>query len=306
MQPVSTSPLNGESLVSIIVPSYNQGRFLRGTLDSIFEQDYRPLEVVVVDGASTDDTVPILEEYAAANPELRWVSEPDDGPAHAVNKGLEMIRGDIAAIQSSDDVYYPGAVRAAVEGFAENPGASIVYGERDLLDEAGNRIPARTRYPSFKLSRFLCISTFIPQSSAFFRPALAREVGGCRSGYYVFDTDLWLRMVFRAPAVKVAGIHSGCHVHDEQRDTRRATILMGHRRMLEESPEVQGAPWRIRRAAWAGGRVLAQFYNPTDSARYPVGQMFLAIITYPPSVLALRRPHLRGVIGRIRRYAARR
>ena len=83
-------------LVSIIVPSYNQGRFIRRTLDSILSQDYRPLEVFVVDGASTDETVSILREYSC-HPELQWVSERDSGVVEAVNKGFAKARGEFAA-----------------------------------------------------------------------------------------------------------------------------------------------------------------------------------------------------------------
>src|SRR4051812_41118582 len=95
-------------LVSVIIPSYNQGRFIRETIDSVLSQDYRPIEVLVFDGASKDETVSVLKSYDA--PELQWWSEPDRGVVDAVNKGLARARGDIVAIQSSDDVYVPGAI----------------------------------------------------------------------------------------------------------------------------------------------------------------------------------------------------
>src|ERR1051325_691202 len=102
----SMSP-TGKPLLSIIVPSYNQGRFIRRTLDSILSQGYRPIEVIVVDGASKDETVEVLESIDAA--ELRWISEKDRGPADAVNKGLAMAQGELIGIQSADDVYYRDA-----------------------------------------------------------------------------------------------------------------------------------------------------------------------------------------------------
>ena len=94
-------------LLSIVVPSYNQGAYIRETLDSIFAQDYRPIEVLVLDGASKDETVEILRSYDA--PELRWWSERDRGVVDAVNKGLARASGEIIGIQSSDDTYLPGA-----------------------------------------------------------------------------------------------------------------------------------------------------------------------------------------------------
>src|ERR1043166_2278014 len=89
-------------LFSVIVPSYNQGRYLRQTLESILGQSYRPLEVIVVDGASKDETVEVLKSFAHA-PELRWISEKDRGPADAVNKGFAMASGELIGIQRSEE-----------------------------------------------------------------------------------------------------------------------------------------------------------------------------------------------------------
>jgi glycosyltransferase involved in cell wall biosynthesis len=294
-------------LVSVIVPSYNQGKFLQETLDSIFSQDYRPLDVIVVDGASKDDTVSILERAAAEHPELRWVSEPDDGPEHAINKGLAMVNGEIAAIQSSDDIYLPGAIRAAVDGFARHPEAGIIYGDARSIDAEGNHVSGPTRYLPWTLKRYLCGSTFIPQSSSFFRPELARGIGGVRKRYFIFDVDLWLRMMFVSEPVKIRGVLSAYRHHDEQRDTNVAEILGSHRRMIAESPEIARSSRTVRLAAWAGGRMLTQHYNPTDNPRYATGQMWLAILAYPPSARAVvtpsklipNRPTVRGLKRRL-------
>jgi hypothetical protein len=241
------------------------------------------------------------------------VSEPDDGPEDAINKGLTTITGEIAGIQSADDVYYPGAFDAAVAGFAANPHAAIVYGDTELIDADGHHLWGPSRYLPFTLCRYLCGSTFIPQSSAFFRPDIARAVGGCRSLYFVFDIDLWLRMIPRAPAVKVNGVLSAFRQHGAQRDKETAQILSSWRRMLGESPEIRRASWRVRRAARAGGRMIVQIYNPSGSARYQTGQIWLAILTYPPSIRALQRPTMlvppsptaQGIIRRIGRVGRR-
>ena len=91
--------------ISVIVPSYNQGRFVRQTLDSILEQGYPNLELIVMDGGSDDETVDILEEYS---PHLsHWVSEPDRGQSHAINKGLAVATGSLVGWLNSDDLYLP-------------------------------------------------------------------------------------------------------------------------------------------------------------------------------------------------------
>lgn len=308
----ATDPAN-RPLVSVVVPSYNMGRFLGATLDSIFDQDYRPLEVFVVDGGSTDETVAILHQYEVSHPELHWVSERDDGPHDAINKGLAMVTGEIACIQSADDIYYPGALRAAVAGFAARPDAAIVYGDTELIDGEGKHLWGPSRNLPFTLPRYLCGSTFIPQSSAFFRPGIARAVGGCRDRYFVFDIDLWLRIMFRSPAVKVDGVLSAYRRHGAQRDNETAQIRLSWQRMLDESPEIRSSSWRIRRAARAGSRMITQHYNPRGSARYQTAQLWLAIISYPPAIRALwkptmlvpPRPTARGVVRRVGRVGRR-
>ncbi len=147
--------MNERPLVTVIVPSFNQGPFIRDTLDSILSQSHRPLEVIVVDGASTDDTPAILAEYAALHHELRWIAEPDDGPADAVNKGLALARGEVAGIQSSDDMYLPGAIGAAVAAFMEDPAVGLVYGDATAVAADGTPLYS-TRFLPYRLSRFLC------------------------------------------------------------------------------------------------------------------------------------------------------
>src|SRR5947207_2842436 len=114
----------GRPLVSIVVPSFNQGRFIAETLRSCLEQHYRPIEILVQDGGSNDNTISVLRSLKA--PELSWVSEPDDGVVDAVNKGLRRAKGEILSIQSSDDVFVCGAVTAAVDAHSHDPSIGLV------------------------------------------------------------------------------------------------------------------------------------------------------------------------------------
>src|SRR5438552_4193486 len=98
---LSSSPL---PRISVVVPSYNQGRFLRHCLDSIFSQGYPNLEVVVMDGGSTDESVAILQEMA---PHLAyWQSQPDGGQSAAINAGMRHCTGDLVTWLNSDDWYW--------------------------------------------------------------------------------------------------------------------------------------------------------------------------------------------------------
>jgi glycosyltransferase involved in cell wall biosynthesis len=124
-------------LVSIIVPTRNRGPFLERCLESILHQSYRNLECLVMDGASNDDSVSILERLSRQDPRLRFRSEPDRGEVEATNKGLHLARGDIVGIQASDDFYTPDAVESAVDFLCRHPKYIGVAGDAWFVDPQG-------------------------------------------------------------------------------------------------------------------------------------------------------------------------
>ncbi len=131
-------------LVSIITPSYNQGRFLLETIQSVLSQDYPNLEYIIVDGGSTDGSLEIIQHYASQL--TWWVSEPDQGQTDAINKGFAHAKGEILAWINSDDTYLPGAVSEAVTFLIAHPEAALVYADANLIDEQGSilgRFPAK-------------------------------------------------------------------------------------------------------------------------------------------------------------------
>src|SRR4051794_35419687 len=100
-------------LVSIVTPSYNQGQFIRETIDSVLSQDYPNLEYWVIDAASTDQTLDVLRDYER-DPRFHWISEADRGQSDAINKGWNRCQGSILAWLCSDDLYCPGAIKTQV------------------------------------------------------------------------------------------------------------------------------------------------------------------------------------------------
>jgi len=119
--------------LSIVVPSLNQGAFIGGTLQSILEQRYPNLELIIVDGGSTDNTLSIIKQYEQHV--SWWVSESDKGQASAINKGFKQATGDILAWINSDDKVAPGAFRFIAGYFAANPHVHAVYGDRIVINE---------------------------------------------------------------------------------------------------------------------------------------------------------------------------
>ncbi|MGD9613562.1 MAG: glycosyltransferase family 2 protein [Kiritimatiellia bacterium] len=279
--PAPLAPLPERPLLSIVVPSYNQGAFIRQTIESCLAQDYRPIEIVVVDGASTDDTVAVLRSFAD-RPEVRWVSEPDAGVADAVNKGLRRVRGEICGIQSSDDAYLPGAFAQAVAAFERHPAVALVYADAVKTDAAG-REWARWRTGPFSIENFLSKQTVVLQPAAFFRRSAFWEAGGWSADFFNADTECWLRMVLRRPALKVDAFWGARRMHEAQRDTQRARIVASYARMTRDNPDLRNGPARWRRAARCGRLLHEARYAPALSPWKKKWLLLLAVLAWPPA-----------------------
>jgi glycosyltransferase involved in cell wall biosynthesis len=122
--------------ISIVTPSFNQGRFIGDTIESVIAQDYPNLEHIVIDGASSDNTLEVLRPFT----HLKVVSEPDHGQAEAINKGFAMATGRILAFLNSDDTLLPGALRRVAEEMASNSERHVVMGRCLFVDEQGRFI----------------------------------------------------------------------------------------------------------------------------------------------------------------------
>jgi glycosyltransferase involved in cell wall biosynthesis len=203
-------------LISIAIPSYNQGVFLERAIESLLSQAYPHLEILVVDGGSRDDSREIIERYSRY---LRWwCSETDAGQAHALNKGFRRSRGEIMGWLNSDDRLVPGALGRISEFLSDHPTVDAVYGHRVLIDENDMEVGRWTLPPHD--SRVLTWADYVPQETLFWRRRLWEKVGGKldENLHFAMDWDLLLR--FREAGAKMVRLPSFIglfRVHERQK-----------------------------------------------------------------------------------------
>jgi glycosyltransferase involved in cell wall biosynthesis len=189
--------------ISIVVPSYNHGHFLRDALDSIFRQDYPELEVVVMDGGSTDGSVGVIESYA---PRLKyWQSRPDGGQSAAINAGVRHCTGDLVAWLNSDDYYWGDALWTVGRAYAGHPGRGLYVGNGFRRDQRTGRLaPFCSRHVAFNREALLHGTDFVLQPATFLLREAWEAVGGLDPElHFCMDWDLFLRVASRHPAVVI-------------------------------------------------------------------------------------------------------
>ncbi len=185
-------------LITVIIPTFRQGRFIERTLRSVLAQGEREIEVIVVDGGSTDGTCAILERYSEHL--AWWCSEPDRGQAHAINKGLEHARGDILSYLNSDDLHLPWTLREVRRAFERQPHLSFVHSDTIMIDAEDNVI-GWTYSPGFAPER----RGYDLKSETVFWSRWAMEKAGSfdESLTFAMDMDYFCRLYKIGPSKKI-------------------------------------------------------------------------------------------------------
>ncbi|MEZ4223831.1 MAG: FkbM family methyltransferase [Polyangiaceae bacterium] len=275
-------------LVSVVVPNYNGGRFLRECIESVLEQSYPHLEVLVMDGGSTDESLSVLESFGSR---IRWVSEEDRGQADAIKKGFAQVQGELVGWLNSDDVLVPDAIARMVRAAREDPDAVLFLGHVDLIDEQGRALGTsharEIDYEAMRSGRGKVV-----QPGSFYRAWAVQRAGGTDESFHLLmDVDLWIRLLRLGKSHVVDATVARFRIHEaakssqapyryyletlklglkHERDrlpfamSRRALRVLGYHAAYAVG--IQGTLQRDQTAA--GRRVIADIWNhPANRGR---------------------------------------
>ncbi len=218
-------------LVSIVTPSYNQADYLETAIRSVLGQDYPNLEYLVIDGGSTDGSVKIIERFADSL--AHWTSEPDQGQAQAINKGLRMAKGELVGWLNSDDVYLPGAIQGAVQAAQAHPDVGMVYADGKMVDSQ-LRLLDPHRYRALSSLDLLSFEVLL-QPTVFMRRNALEAVGLLDESYHlILDHELWVRISGKYPLHHVPSFWALERTHPQAKTIHQAAEFVREANRLIE------------------------------------------------------------------------
>lgn len=269
-------------LVSLVTPAYNQGQYLRQTMESVLAQDYPALEYVVIDDGSDDDTLRIAHEVAGHHRgRVTVLTQANAGQAAALNRTWAASRGEILGYLSSDDVLLPGAVTAMVSALQARPDVVVAYCDYWLIDPAGRRLRT-VQTPEFDRRQMLEDLVCAPGVGALFR----REVFSATGGWdvrrrQVPDFEFWLRAAEHGDFVRVPQLLAEYRVHEGS-----ASLKIMPMARADEILEMVKAHWAARPQAPVAQvqRSVARAYSLSAKNHAQSSRVGLALKRYASAV----------------------
>jgi glycosyltransferase involved in cell wall biosynthesis len=287
-----------------VTPSFNQGQFIEETIRSVLLQGYPDLEYIIIDGASTDNSVDIIKKY---EPWLTyWVSEKDNGQADAINKGWKRATGEVLTWLNSDDIYLIGTLRAVAAKMDPSQSIFVVFGDAYLTDETNNIVDIwRGRFSRRRdLIRFWNFwhstrgTCWIMQPATFVHRQVLEHVGLLdESIYHGMDYDLWLRVTRHFHFCHIDQVLATYRLHPASKtvaDTRQ------HEEAVAISKRYWGKPWTprfwfyhtsyqifvLKKSSQNLYRAAEECWRAGQSLRSQV-YLFLSILVFPPNCTQL-------------------
>jgi len=255
--------------ISIVTPSYNQGKFLEKTILSVLNQNYNNLEYIIIDGGSTDESVKIIKHYGQY---LKyWHSKPDAGQASAIREGFKQATGDVLGYLNSDDMLLSGALQAVVDIFSKEQKIQCLAGDCIYIDVKDRYL--FTSYSREQTYKNMLFNTMLNcQPATFWRREIYDKVGGIDVNFqYCMDYDLFLRMLKKTGKMfSIPVILAAFRVHEESKGNRLKEISTKEWNLIRSRHKVIPTKlskilWRIRMKSWRTQRKIKNFlFNNRD------------------------------------------
>jgi len=208
--------------ITVVTPSYNQGKFIETTIRSVLDQGYPNLEYIIVDGGSTDESVDIIRRYEKQL--AWWVSEKDKGASDAIAKGFSRATGSILAYLNSDDLYLPGSLQTIAETM-QDPEVDVAYGNMYWIGTDGAIIGEQRQTP-FKPMAYLYGGSTLQQPATFWKKELYQKCGAMDPSYhFAFDTDLFVRFALGGARFKhVNRLIASFRIHPQSKSSTQLEV----------------------------------------------------------------------------------
>jgi glycosyltransferase involved in cell wall biosynthesis len=251
----NSSPSGGWPRLSIVCPSYGQGRFIEETIRSVLLQNYPALELIVIDGGSQDETVGILQKYAARL--THWESQPDRGQSHAINKGCTHATGEILGWINSDDYYLPGAFAAVARVFRATP-SSLIFGDWCERQGDASALITHQEKPAFAF-QVAVGGRHLPSHATFWPRASHLPVN--ESLRFTMDADLFKRLA--ASGLRPRHIAQSLGVF--RRHAEAKTTLLSDVARAESEQWSRNQPWHTH-PRWLLSRAIDRLRSHVGSS----------------------------------------
>ncbi len=281
-----------KTLVTIVIPAYNGGRYIREAIDSVLAQDYPNIELVVLDDGSTDNTAEILNIYGK---QFYWDRHENMGQAATLNRGWGMAHGEIFGYLSADDVLMPKAITTSVNILKKFESVVLTYGDFNLIDPQ-SRIIRRVRNADFNYLDMVANLNCQPGPGILFRRQAFEAVGGWNSTYRQMpDYEYWLRLGLVGGFFHIPDVLASFRIHndsqtfakgDPQKADEPVRIITEY---FKNQPRLPKSIKAVRNRSLSSAQLMsAQLHLRAGRYSTGLGRLKTALRLYPENVLNVK------------------
>ena len=236
-------------LVTVMIPSYNHEKYIKESIQSVIDQTYSRLELIVIDDGSKDNSIQIIEEMRLACEQrfehFQFIFRENRGLSRTLNQGLSLARGEYFSIVASDDIMLPEKTAIQVDVFKKDSLITAVFGAHQYIDDESHVVSVKKAvYREFNFQEIFYHQHDIPASSQMIKIDLLREIGGYNENTKVEDWDLWLRLTeVGAKLVYIPDVIVGYRMHDSNLSKNKSLMFDEVFNIVQRYKDRKGFPY---------------------------------------------------------------